>query len=29
MNLAKVVIYASVLGSVFEQRRAAMLRDSR
>jgi hypothetical protein len=28
MNLAKVVVYASVLGPVFEQRRAAMLRDS-
>jgi hypothetical protein len=29
MNLAKVVVYASVLGPIFEQRRAAMLRDSR
>jgi hypothetical protein len=28
VNLAQVVIYASVLGSAFEQRRAAMLRDS-
>jgi hypothetical protein len=29
MNLAKVVVYASVLGPIFEHRRAAMLRDSR
>ncbi len=28
-NLAKAVVYASVLGSVFEQRRAAMLRGTR
>jgi hypothetical protein len=28
LNLAKAVIYASVLGPIFEQRRAAMLRDS-
>jgi hypothetical protein len=28
VTLAKVVIYASVLGSAFEQRCAAMLRDS-
>jgi hypothetical protein len=27
MNLAKVVVYASVLGPIFEQRRAAMFRD--
>ena len=29
MNLAKAVVYASVLGPIFEHRRAAMLRDSR
>ncbi|MBV8795649.1 MAG: hypothetical protein JO136_12025 [Hyphomicrobiales bacterium] len=29
MNLAKTVVYASVLGPIFEQRRAAMLRDWR
>jgi hypothetical protein len=29
MNLAKTVVYASALGPIFEQRRAAMLRDSR
>jgi hypothetical protein len=28
VNLAKAVVYASVLGSVFEHRRVAMLRDS-
>jgi hypothetical protein len=28
VNLAKAVVYASVLGSVFEHRRTAMLRDS-
>jgi hypothetical protein len=28
VNLAKVVVYASVLGSIFEHRRAAMVRDS-
>jgi hypothetical protein len=28
-NLAKTVVYASVLGPIFEQRRAAMLRDLR
>ena len=28
IHLAKVVVYASVLGSIFEDRRAAMLRDS-
>jgi hypothetical protein len=28
VNLAKAVVYASVLGSVFEHRRAAMLRGS-
>jgi hypothetical protein len=29
MNLAKAVIYASVLGPIFDDRRAAMFRDSR
>ncbi len=28
MNLAKAVVYASVLGPIFEHRRAAMIRDS-